>query len=105
MIIEAIITILGLCLTFLPVLIYFNYLLSHVSKKTRFDYHLELVKDKKGMLGVCLAYGERIIFGMFICSLGILMSEFFKNEFMFISAVVLLVLYVIVKYFDEKNEK
>ncbi len=105
MVVEAIITILGLCITFLPVLVFFNYLLSHVSKKTRFDYHLELVNDKKGNLGVILAYAERIILGMLVCGFGILMSEFFRNEFIFICCVVLFVLYVIVKYFDEKNEK
>lgn len=103
--VEAIVTILGLCLTFLPVLLYFNYLLTHVSKKTRFDYHLELVRDKKGMFGTIIAYAERIIFGSFVCGLGILFSEFFRNEVVFISDVVLFVLYVIVKYIDEKNEK
>lgn len=103
--VEAIVTILGLCITFLPVLLYLNYLLTHVSRKTRFDYHLELVRDKKGTFGVVLAYAERIIFGMFVCSLGILMSEFFHNEYVFVSWVILLVLYVIVKFFDEKNEK
>ena len=41
----AIIIILGLCLTFLPVLMYFNYLLTHVSKKTSFDYHVDIVED------------------------------------------------------------
>ena len=46
--IEGIIVILGLFITFAPVCIYFNYLLTHVSKKTDFDYHLEIVKDKKG---------------------------------------------------------
>ena len=52
---EGFITILGLCLTFLPVFMYFNYLLTHVSKKTSFDYHLEIVKDKKGDKGVVIA--------------------------------------------------
>ncbi len=102
---EAIITILGLCITFLPVLVYFNYLLSHVSKKTHFDYHLELVKDKKGLFGVIIAYAERIILGSLICCLGIAMSDFFQHESLFIACIVLLVIYVIVKYFDEINEK
>ncbi len=103
--IEGIITIFGLCITFLPVLIYFNYLLTHVSKKTRFDYHLELVKDKKGTLGIGIAYAERILFGSTICSFGVLLSEFFQNNTVFLVFVILLVLYIIIKYLDEKNEK
>lgn len=104
-VVEGIVTILGLCITFIPVLFYFNYLLTHVSKKTRFDYHLELVRDKKGRFGVIVAYAERIIFGMLVCSLGILLEMFFQSEFFFVLTIILFVLYVIVKYFDEKNEK
>lgn len=105
MIIEGIITILGLCITFLPVIIFFNYLMTHVSKKTSFDYHLELVKDKKGKFGIAVAYLERILFGVTICSLGIVFSEFFANETMFQIFVISLITYFIIKYFDEKNEK
>jgi hypothetical protein len=105
MIIEGIITILGLCITFLPIIIYFNYLMTHVSKKTSFDYHLELVKDKKGNFGVIVAYLERILFGVSVCSLGIVFSEFFTNEDMFQIFVISVIAYFIVRYFDEKNEK
>ncbi len=103
--VEGIITLIGLCLTFFPALIYFNYLLNHVNKKTRFDFHLELVNDKKGRFGVVIAYLERIIFGASICLLGILMSEFFHNEVVFILLVILVILYTIVKYIDLNNEK
>lgn len=103
--VEGIITLLGLCITICPAIIYFKYLLTHVSKKTRFDYHIELVRDKKGKFGVCLAYVERILFGFSLCSLGILMSESFSNDDVFIIVVVSIVLYIVVKYFDEKNEK
>ena len=103
--VEGIIVILGLCITFLPAIMYFMYLMNHVSNKTRFDYHLELVTDKKGKKGVILAYIERILFGSLVCSFGILLSEFFRNEVIFEIFVVLLILYIIVKYFDEKNEK
>ena len=102
---EGIITILGLCLTFLPVFIYFNYLLTHVSKKTQFDYHLDIVRDKKGKKGVVIAYLERILYGISIISFGILFSEYFTSESMFMLVVVSSVLYVIVKWIDEKNEK
>lgn len=102
---EGIITILGLCLTFLPVFIYFNYLLTHVSKKTNFDYHLDIVRDKKGNKGVVIAYLERILYGAAIVSFGILLSEYFQSEAMFACVVVISILYVIVKWIDEKNEK
>lgn len=103
--IEGIIIICGLCITFLPVIIYFNYLLTHVNRKTRFDYHLELVTDKKGKIGVYIAYFERILFGIVVCSLGILMTEFFNNDFVFQLFIVTFILYIIIKYIDEKNEK
>lgn len=102
---EGIIIILGLCLTFLPVFIYFNYLLTHVSKKTNFDYHLDIVRDKKGNKGVVIAYLERILYGAAIVSFGILLSEYFQSEVMFACVVVISILYVIVKWIDEKNEK
>lgn len=103
--IEGIISIVGLCITFFPPFMYLNYLLTHVSKKTRFDYHIEIVNEKKGKWGVYFSYFERILFGTLICSLGILMSEFFQNALIFRIFVIVLILYVIVKYFDEKNEK
>lgn len=103
--IEGIIILLGLCITFIPVIIYFNYLMAHVSKKTRFDYHLELVTDKKGRVGVFIAYLERILFGSTVSLFGILLSEFFTNDLIFELFVISLVMYIIVRYFDEKNEK
>ncbi len=103
--IEGIISILGLCITFLPPFIYLNYLLTHVSKMTRFDYHLELVKDHHNKFGIYLAYTERILFGTLMCSFGILLSEFFRNEVIFKIFVIVLIIYIIIKYFDEKNEK
>lgn len=103
--IEGIIILLGLCITFIPVIIYFNYLMAHVSKKTRFDYHLELVIDKKGRVGVFIAYLERILFGSTVSLFGILLSEFFTNDLIFELFVISLVMYIIVRYFDEKNEK
>lgn len=103
--IEGIIIIVGLCITFFPVIMYFNYLLTHVNRKTKFDYHLELVKDKKGVFGIIIAYLERIFFGICITSCGILMSEFFYNELFLQIFVFSLVLYIIIKYVDEKNEK
>jgi len=102
--IEGIIVIVGLFFTISPAIMYFTYLLKHVKRKTSFDYHVELVKDKKGKKGIIIAYLERILFGTLICIFGILLSEFFKNELALKLFVLNLVIYIIVKYFDVKNE-
>lgn len=105
MVVEIIIKLLGMCITFMPPFFYCHYLLEHVKHKTNFDYHLDNVKDKKGTLGVIIAYLTKILFGTWVTSMGVLMSEFFSNslalEVFFISFIV----YIILKYFDLNNEK
>lgn len=105
MIIEALITIIGIIITFIPVAFFVHFLFTRVKRKTRFDYHLELVKDRKGNFGVFIAYGERILLSLLFIVLGIHMSEFFQIEALTIIIVILIVLYSIFKYFDVKNEK
>ena len=102
---EGIIVILGLCITFVPAIIFAHYIFTKVSKKTKFDTHLEIVKDKKGTFGVVIAYAERILFGLTVCSLGVVLSEYYKNEKAIEVLIISVILYVIVKFFDEKNEK
>lgn len=103
--VEGLIVIVGMCIAFIPAIIFVNYLFTHIKRKTRFDYHLELVKDKKGTFGVIIAYAERILFAITIISLGVLLSEFFQNQLFLNLFIVSLVLFVVAKYFDEKNEK
>ncbi len=103
--IEPLVVILGMIIVLVPVVIFVYYLMSHIKKKMHFDYHLELVKEKKGKFGVCIAYLERMLFGLTIISLGIVLSEFFQNEYFINLFVISLLLYIIVKYFDIKNEK
>ena len=103
--VEALITIIGIIITFIPVIFFVNYLFKRVKRKTRFDYHLELVRDKKGKIGVFCAYCERILLSALIMVLGIHMSEFFQIEALTIILVSLIVLYAIFKYFDINNEK
>lgn len=105
MIIEAIITIFGICITFIPVIFFVHYLFTHIKKKTRFDYHIELVKDKKGTMGVLFAYAERILLSLLFIIGGIHMSEFFQIRELTLVFIIVLILYVIFKYFDVKNEK
>jgi len=102
---EGIVVLVGMCLTFVPVILFVHYLLTHVSKKTKFDYHIENVRDKNGNKGVFIAYIERVLFGIVISSLGVWMSDFFTSEVMLQLFILSLVFYVIVKYFDEKMEK
>ena len=102
---EGFVVILGLCITFFPVILFSKYVFDKVSKETKFDSHLKLVKDKKGGFGVFIAYLERILFGTVVCSTGVVLSEYFKNEVAIEVLVISLVLFFIVKYFDEKNEK
>ena len=103
--VEGLIVIVGMCIAVIPVIIFVNYLFAHIKRKTRFDYHLELVRDKKGTFGVVIAYAERILFALAIISFGVMLSEFFQNQIFFNIFVVSLVLFIVAKYFDEKNEK
>ena len=102
---ETIVVVLGLCLIFVPVVMYVRYLLMHVRQNTKFDDHLVIVRDKKGNLGVFIAYLERLLYGVVFISIGILFSEYFVSETAFITAIISATLYIIVKWIDEKNEK
>ena len=101
---EGFVVILGLCITFTPVVIFADYIISKASKVTKFDAHLEVVKDKKGNLGVVVAYVERFLFGLIITTMGVVLSEYFENETAIEILIISVVLYIIVKFFDEKNE-
>ena len=102
---EGIVVIIGLCVTFAPAVIFAHYVFTKVNRKTKFDTHLEIVKDKKGTFGVIIAYAERILFGLTICSLGIVLSEYYQNETAIEVLIISVILYVIVYFFNEKNEK
>jgi len=102
---EGFVVIIGLCVTFIPVILFAKYMFDRVSKETKFDTHLEIVKDKKGTFGVLIAYIERILFGTVICSTGVVLTEYFKNKVAIEILVVSIIVFIIVKYFDEKNEK
>ena len=101
---EALIVIFGLCIIFLPIGIFVSFLFKRVKNKTRFDYHLELVKDRKGTFGVVIAYLERILFGATIMTFGFDLSNYFQVPIFLKLFIIFLVLYIIVKYFDKKNE-
>lgn len=102
---EGIVIVLGMVITIVPVIYYFSYLLRHINNKTRFDYHLDIVKDKKGFKGVFIAYLSQILLAVSISSLGLLMSNNFDGDILLKIFIITLILFIIVKYFDERNEK
>ena len=102
---EGFVVIIGLCVAFVPAIIFTNYVINKASKVTKFDAHLETVKDKKGTFGVVVAYAERILFGVVVTSMGVVLSEYFRNTRAIEILIISVICYIIVKFFDEKNEK
>lgn len=102
---EGFVIVLGMIITIVPVIYYFSYLLRHVNKKTRFDYHIDKVKEKKGIKGVIVAYLTQILLACSVMSMGLLMSNYFDGDFILKIFIITLILFIIVKYFDERNEK
>ena len=102
--IEGIIRILGMCLTFIPIIIYVHYLWTSVREKRPFNYHVDNVRDKKGNFGVFIAYLDKMLFGVSIISLGVFVSSYFTNNLFLEIFIVVFIFYVIVRYIDNKNE-
>lgn len=100
---EGFVIVLGMVITIIPVVYYFSYLLRHINAKTKFDYHIDNVKDKKGFKGVVIAYLGQILLAFSVSSLGLLMSDNFDNDILLKIFIVVLILFIIVKYFDERN--
>ncbi len=104
MFLEMLIVLFGMCLVFFPALCYVIYLLSSVTKKKKFDYHIEKVKDKHGQTGVIIAYIDKILLGLWIICLGIYLSSYFINDVAFDIFLVTFIVYIIVRFIDNKNE-
>lgn len=102
---ELVFTIVGMCLCILPFIIIFNYFMTRVSKKTKFDCHINKVKDKKGFIGVVVAYITKILFFFFILLLGTLCVYQFQHDDISKLLLVSFVLYILFYFFDNNNEK
>lgn len=102
---EGFVIVLGMVITIIPIVYYFSYLLRHINAKTRFDCHIDRVKDKKGFKGIIIAYLGQILLACSVTSLGILMSDNFDSDVLLKIFIITLILFIIVKYFDERNEK
>lgn len=103
--IEGIIVISGLFFTFFPAFIFVRYILRHSKGDTSFDNHVAFVKDKRGHIGVSIAYLERLFFGSMFLFLGLWMCDLFIEELFLLLLVLSIVFYVIFKYIDDLNEK
>ena len=102
--IEGIIVLFGMCLTFMPVIMFVHYLWTHAREKKPFDYHLDNVRDKKGNFGVFIAYLDKMLFGVSIVSLGVFVSSYFTNSLFLEIFIVVFIFYIIIRYIDNKNE-
>lgn len=102
---EMIVTLFGMCLTFVPVIVFVRYLLNSVTEKREFNYHLDLVNDKKGKKGIFIAYATKISLSIMVTSLGIYLASFFDNSLFLDLFIISLILFVLLYYFDVNNEK
>jgi len=102
---EGFLTIIGLCLVFTPLIFFCRYLLGHVVKKSKFDIHVDKVLEYGGKMLVILAYIDKLFLSLTVSSLGLWMSEVFTNEVLGMIFVVCLVIYIVVHYFDKRNEQ
>ena len=102
---EGFIIIIGLCVTFAPAAIFANYIINKPYRVTNFDKHLDKVFALKGKFGLAIAFLERFLLGLIITSTGVVLSEYFRNGLAIEILIISIILYFIVKYFDEKNEK
>ena len=103
--IDGLLSIMGLMLCFVPIILYVDYLMKHIKYKTKFDNHLIVVKDKKNKFGIIVAYITKVLFGIWVISLGVLLIGSFDNDLFILLFIITFVLYWLFKYIDEKNEK
>ena len=102
---ELIIRLLGMCITFIPVIYFANYIINKASNEQRFDLHINNVKDKHCNIGVLIAYINRLSLFIFITSLGVLISSYFDNGIALDIVIVSLVVFIFSYYLDDKNTK
>ncbi len=102
---ELIIRILGMCITFIPIIYFANYVISKASEEQKFDLHINRIKDKKGTIGVLIVYINRISLFILITSLGVLISSYFTNNIALDICIITLVIFIFSYYLDDKYSK
>lgn len=101
---EIIVRLIGMCLTFLPVIYFVTYVIKRATEEQKFDLHINRVKDKKGIVGVIIAYINRISLFIVIMSLGIYISSYFINGIFFDIFIISLIVFIFSYFFDNKND-
>ena len=102
---ELIIRVLGMCLTFIPVIYFANFIIQRASEEQKFDLHINNIKDKHGTKAVIIAYINRISLFIFITSLGVLISSYFTNSVSLDISIVTFVIFIFSYYLDDKYSK
>ena len=101
---ELVVRVLGICVAFLPFIYFATYIIKKATAEQKFDLHLARVKDKKGNIGVLIAYVSRIFLFILITSIGVYISSFFTNSVFLDIVIVSLLGYIFSSFFDNKND-
>lgn len=102
---ELIVRVLGICITFIPIIYFATYIIKRASEEQRFDLHINKVKDKQGTKGVIIAYLNRISLFIFITSLGVLISSYFTNNIALDICIVTIIIFIFTYYLDDKYSR
>ncbi len=94
----------GMCLTIIPSLYFACYIIKKATEEQRFDLHLKKVNDKKGIFGVCIAYLNRICLFVLVTIMGLYVTSMFKNGLLLDLIIVLLIVYIISCFIDNRND-
>ena len=101
---EMIIKLFGMVLTFIPSVYLATYVIKKATEEQKFDLHLNRVKDKKGIIGVLIAYLNRISIWILITSIGVYLSTYFLENIYLEVSIVAFIVFIITYYFDNKND-
>ncbi len=99
---EILVRVFGMCIAFLPSIIFASYIINKAKSKQKFDAHLDNVRDKYGVKGVMIAYISRVSLFILITSLGVLISSYFGNKIALDVCIVSFILFVFSSYLDYK---
>ena len=101
---EMIIKLFGMVLTFIPSVYLATYVIKKATEEQKFDLHLNRVKDKKGIIGVLIAYLNRISIWILITNIGVYLSTYFLENIYLEVSIVAFIVFIITYYFDNKND-
>ncbi len=97
---ELIVRVFGICIAFVPFVYLASYIIKRAKEEQKFDLHLNRVRDKKGTIGVIIAYTNRISLFILITFLGVYISSYFINSIALDVCIVMLIAFVFSYYLD-----